>query len=115
MGVDPRLIPIMKADVEGVDPGATTDILSADITPSFPPSTFRIMVSVDAACKFLAAIYVTANTTTYSLYFNASADLVADCLYMFDMLVHSGDTVNFQLDSGEVVNLLRVQEIPTSI
>ena len=110
-----RLIPLVKADVEGVSPGATTDILSSDITPSFAPSTFRIMVSVDAACKFGAAIYVTANTTTYLLYFNGGTDLVADCLYMFDMLVHEGDTVNFQLDSGEDVNLLRVQEIPSSL
>jgi len=107
MGSDPFLIPISKADVEGVSPGASTDILASDITPIHPPSLFRIKISVDAVCKISAE--VTVGSTTYTVYFNANSDLVADALYMFDMLVHSGDSVNFQLDSSEDVNLLRVQ------
>ncbi len=113
MQPDPYLISIAKADVEGVSPGATTDILSADITPSKAPSLFRIMVQVDAVCKFYAMVEV--DSTTYTLAFNANADLAADSVYMFDMLVHSGDSVNFQIDSAEVVDILRVQEIPSSL
>jgi len=108
---DKRFIPIAKTDVESVSPGASTDILASDIEPSYPPSLFRIMVSVDAACLFSAEIYVAASETTYTVYFNSKSDLTADALYMFDMLVHSGDTVNFQIDSAETVHLLRVQEI----
>lgn len=108
-GKEPRLIPLAKADEEGVEPGANTDILSSDITPSFNPSLLRIMVALDAAAKFSAV--VTVSETEYSVAFNSGADLEAGCLYMFDLLVHSGDTVNFQIDSAETVSLLRVQEI----
>jgi len=108
-GQDPNLIPIAIADVEGVSPGATTDILSSDLTPRRPPSLFRIMISVDAACKFSAMVEV--DETTYTVYFNTDTDLTANALYIFDMLVHSGDSVNFQLDSAETIHLLRVQEI----
>lgn len=106
---DPNLIVLGKADVEGVSPGAATDILAADITPARSPSLLRIMISVDAACLFSAEVLV--GTTTYTVYFNSGQDLVANALYMFDTLVHSGDSVNFQIDSAETVHLLRVQEI----
>lgn len=108
-----RLIPLVKADVEGVEPGASTDILASNITPSFAPSLFRIMIAVDAVCAFSAV--VTVDSTDYTIYFNTKTDLAADCVYMFDMLVHSGDSVNFQIDSAEGVILLRVQEIPSSL
>lgn len=110
---DPHLIPRAKADVEGVSPGATTDILASDITPSTTPSLFRIMVQVNAVCKFRAI--VTVDETAYTLNFIANSDLAADAVYMFDMLVHSGDSINFQIDSAETVDILRVQEIPCSI
>ena len=113
MGSDPYLIPIGKADVEGVSPGATTNILTNDITPITPPSLFRIMIQLDAVAKFRAI--VTVDETAYTLNFNANSDLVAGAVYMFDMLVHSGDSVNFQIDSGEVVDILRVQEIKCSL
>ncbi len=109
---DPRLIPLAKVDVEGVSPGTTTDILTNDITPANLPSLFRIMVQVDAACKFSAMVEV--DSTTYTLTFNTNANLTAGALYMFDMLVHSGDSVNFQISSAETVDILRVQEIPSS-
>ena len=113
MGSDPYLIPIRKADVEGVSPGATTDILSADITPSKSPSLFRIMIQVDAVTKFRAIVEV--DDTDYTLNFNGNSDLTAGAVYMFDMLVHEGDSVNFQIDSAETVDILRVQEIKCSL
>jgi len=110
---DPNLIPIAKADVEGVEPGATTDILAADITPSKPPSTFRINYCIDAACKFSAI--VTVDSTAYTVTLNKGANVVAAGSYVEDLLVASGDSVNFQISSNETVTYLRVQEIPSSL
>ena len=110
---DPRLIPIAKADVEGVEPGATTDILASDITPTMAPSMLRIHVCVDAVTLFYAVI--TVSETARSIYFNGKSDLTADALHEFFLLIHTGDSVNFQIDSAEGVTFLRVQEIPTSI
>jgi len=36
---------------------------------------------------------------------------VANALYIFDMLVHSGDKVNFQYSVNATLLVLRVQEI----
>lgn len=110
---DPRLIPIAKVDVEGVEPGAATNILASGIAPSMPPSMLRIHVCVDAVTLFYAVI--TVGETTRSIYFNAKADLTADALHEFFLLIHTGDSVNFQIDSAEGITHLRVQEIPTSI
>jgi len=43
--------------------------------------------------------------------FNAGASLVANALYIFDMLVHSGDKVNFRYSVNATLLVLRVQEI----
>lgn len=110
---DPNLVSLAKVDIEGVEQTGSADILTSDITPSRAPSLFRIMIQVDAVCKFSAMVEV--GTTTHTLIFNGNSDLTAGALYMFDMLVHSGDSVNFQLDSSEKVDILRVQEIPSSI
>lgn len=110
---EPRLIPIEKASITSTEKVGAADFPSTAISPSFPPSLFRIMIVVDVACKFSAV--VTVSETAYVVDFNAATDLTANCLYMFDMLVHDGDTVQFEIDSTEDVVLFRVQEIPSSL
>jgi hypothetical protein len=91
-------------------PAANTNILGADITPTNSPTTFRTMVSISVAAKFSATITRAATTKTSK--FNGGADLVTDTLFIFDMLVHSGDSINFQFSAtGGTLNDLRVQEI----
>ena len=49
-------------------------------------------------------------TTDKTLKLNGGVALVANCAYLFDLLVHEGDTINFQTSvTGNVT--LRVQEI----
>jgi len=92
------------------DIDAGTSILATALTPKKPPSVFRIMVSLHTAAKFKAQI--TQGAVTKDLIFNADTNLVVDGLYIFDMLVASGDTINFEQDqANQVVNLLIVQEI----
>ena len=106
-----QFVPIEKAVIHNSAlPAANTNILGSDITPTNSPTTFRIMVSVSIAAKFNARITRSATTTT--TIFNGGANLVPDALFIFDILVHSGDSINFQFTAtGGTINELRIQEI----
>ena len=104
-----KALPLQKANVHNGNKNANTDFLTANITPSDYPVLFRVQVMLPSAGKFTAKIKV--GTTTLTSHFNGAANLVASCLYIFDLLVHSGDSVNFQSDQNQNGFLLRVQEI----
>jgi len=104
-----KALPLEKANVHNGNKDANTDFLAANITPSDYPVLFRCQVMLPAAGKFTVKIKV--GTTTLTSHFNGGANLAASCLYIFDLLVHSGDSVNFQSDQNQNGHLLRVQEI----
>jgi len=108
-----RLIPLEKANITNTEKTGVTNFFATDLSPSFAPSLFRIMIAVDVGCKLFGI--VTVSGSSYLIKFNNASDLNADVVYMFDMLVHVGDTINFQLDSTETLIVFRVQEIPTSL
>ena len=54
---------------------------------------------------------VTKESSQQQLMFNSAGNLVADAVYIFDVLVHSGDSVNFQHSANATLKVLRVQEI----
>lgn len=102
------MVPLEVAAQHEVAETGGADILASDITPTNTPCLFRIMVVLGTAGVFSAQLKNGGTTVVSKL--NAGNSLLADCAYMFDILVHSGDTVNFQTDaSGDVT--LRVQEI----
>ena len=102
------LAPLSVASQHGVAETADTDILASDITPTNTPCLFRVMVMLETVGVFSAILKSGAVSKTLKL--NTGTNLLASCAYMFDILVHSGDTVNFQTSvSGNVT--LRVQEI----
>lgn len=103
------LAPLEKANEHNTAEVADTDILAAALVPTNTPCLFRILVSFDTAGIFRAT--VTKGGDTQTVGFNSEANLVADALYMFDMLVHDGDTVNFQYSVNAQLLVLRVQEI----
>ena len=109
MTVDPRLIPITKASETNKAFTSGANVLTTALSPSFSPTLFRIMVATDTAALFKANVIVSSTERTVT--FNSGQDLVADAVYMFDLLVHSGDTVNFELDDSGNLILFRVQEI----
>jgi len=108
-GLKTQFTSIEKENQHNVSVTADTDILSSEITPTNTPCLFRIMVCLNTAGVFSAM--VTKADSTQQLKFNAASNLVADSVYMFDLLVHDGDTVNLQHSADATLKVLRVQEI----
>ena len=108
-GLKTQFTPIEKANEHNKSVTADTDILSRDLTPTNTPCLFRIMVCLDTAGVFSAM--VTKDDSEQQLKFNSAGNLVADAAYLFDILVHSVDSVNFQHSADATLKVLRVQEI----
>lgn len=104
-------VPIQKAFIHNQAlPSADNNWLGSDITPTNTPILFRMMVGVSIAGIFKVAI--TNGGDTQVLNFKESVSLVADSLYNFEILVHSGDTINFRFSTtGGTIRVLMVQEI----
>ena len=112
--VTKKALPIEKANVHNTNKNADTDFLAAALSPSDPPCLFRIQVALTAAAKFRATITKAANTQKVD--FNGGNNLSAAGLYQFDILVHDGDTINFQSDQAQnPVMVLRVQEVAWAV
>jgi len=107
--IDVRCIPLEKANEHNKSCTLNTDFLTTAITPSKTPSMLRIMVASQTAAKFKARVTKAANTQT--IIFNTDTNLTANVVYTFTMLVHSGDTINFQFDTTLTMSVFRVQEI----
>ena len=108
------LKPYEQANEQAAAVDANTDILATILTPVKTPCLFRIQVCSDTAAVFSARITRGANTQTVS--FNDATDLTADALYIFDLLVHDGDTINFWFDTDvNLLRVLRVQEIKAGV
>ena len=102
-----KLIPIEKVNQVGISETADTDILASNLLPTVAPCLFRVTVVLETAGVFSAILK---GATDKTLKLNGGVALVANCAYLFDFLVHSGDTINFQTSvTGNVT--LRVQEI----
>lgn len=121
-----KAIPLQKAHVHNEAASADTDILASNITPSSfidnagntvqVPCLFRIQVQTDTAAVFSAMVTnAEGGAGEMTLKFNAGADLAAGALYIFDMLVEEGDSVNFQFDDDVNVDKLIVQEIAWAV
>ena len=104
-----ELTPLEKANEHNATITADNDILARDITPSNPPCLFRVMVCLNTAGVFSAMITKAGSEQQFK--FNSASNLTADAGYMFDLLVHSGDSINFQHSAAATLKTLRVQEI----
>ena len=102
------LTPIVKADIHGTNPGALKDILGADLIPTYPPCLFRTMICIKSSSLF-AVIFKNGNISP--LFLNSGIELNAGCAYIFDILVHSEDKINFQVYNNTVIVELKVQEL----
>ena len=104
-----KAIPLEKANVHKGNKDANNDFLADPLTPSDYPVLFRVQVMLPSAGKFTAKI--SDGTDVLTSHFNGGSNLTASCLYIFDLLVHEGDEVNFQSDQNQNGHILRVQEI----
>lgn len=108
-----RLQPIERANEHNVAVTADTDILSAALTPLNYPCLFRVMLAFSVAGIFRATITKAGNTQT--VHFNSGNNLVAGAVYIFDLLIHEGGSVNFQYSIDTTLQVLRVQEIEAGV
>jgi len=104
-----QLTPLEKANEHNTAETADTDILASALSPTNTPCLFRVMVCVDTAGVFFATITKAGNTQVVE--FNGGANLTANALYIFDHLVHDGDTINYRHSVNTTLRVLRVQEI----
>jgi len=104
-----KALPLEKANQHKATKLANADFLTANLTPSDYPVLFRVQVMLPSAGKFTALI--SDGTDELTCHLNGGSNLVADSLYIFDVLVHEDDEVNFQSDQNQTGYLLRVQEI----
>jgi len=104
------LSPLARAEEHNVAlVGMPADILGADLAPINTPCLFRTQVAFDTAGVF--STVVTRGGDPVVTEFNHGVVLTVNSLFMFDMLVHSGDSVNFRYSLNAQMLVLRVQEI----
>lgn len=105
--------PIEKVYMQNeVQPAANTDILASDITPTNFPCIFRVQVMMSNAGNFFVTMDSGFSTMVGTLNVVSGPALIAGGLYIFDILVHDGDSINFQYSAtGGTVQILKVQEI----
>jgi hypothetical protein len=102
------LVGVAKVTLHNVSITGGTNILASDISPDAAPSLFRIFVAVDTAGVF--SVRISRGAVTVDVTLNSGGNLVAGAAYMFDVLVHSGDSVNFQYSVSGTLLVLRVEE-----
>jgi hypothetical protein len=110
-----QLTPIEKANIHNTAVLGSTNFLVADLTPTNSPTTFEIMVAMSTSGNLTAIITKAANAQTVTFNVTSGAALVAGGLYTFSMLVHAGDSVNFQYSVAGTIQVFRVQEIDASV
>lgn len=106
-----RLFPKDKGVIHHTAKDSGADFFASDISPTQTPCTFRSMVVVSVTTRLSATINHD-GSDEMTVHFNAGSDLTADCVYIFDLLVHQGDTVNYEVNDAIDVEIFRVQEIP---
>ena len=106
-------IPVEKVSLHDEHlPEKDEDWLYEDITPSIFPATFRIQVAVSIAGIFRAAIINDGKVQIVDFNVTSGPELIEDGLYVFELLVHRGDSINFQYsETGGNIKVLRVQEV----
>ncbi len=107
------LIPIELASLHDVSlPDSGDNWLETDIIPLVSPTTLRIEVAVSVSGVFSAAITNGENTQVVDFNVTSGPELIGDGVYVFELLVHKGDSINFRYSTDEgKIKILRVQEI----
>ncbi len=103
------LNPLARAEVHNAAVIAATDILGAALAPLNTPCLFRIAAGFDTSGIFSVTIIRAGNTQVQQ--FNGGVALNTNSLYMFSVLVHAGDTINFRYSVNATCQTLRCQEV----
>lgn len=95
-------------------PAVGNSLIGGAITPSNPPSGFRTEVGITSAGQLTAVIDRGANAQ--SMLLNVGNNLNSGCLYIFDVTVHSGDTMDLTYsDSSGIIQVIRIEEVSAMV
>ena len=104
------LLPISRAIVHNVAGYiAAADILGADLAPLNTPCLFRVTACFNAAGVLSVETIAGGNSQVQQLY--GGVALNNNSLYMFEHLVHAGDTINYRYSANATIMTFRVQEV----
>jgi len=101
---------IVKSTVQDMTlPAANSDFLTSAVVPTNPPALMLIEVAISVTGILSATIINGGNTQT--VFFNSGTALVANSLYIFGLILHSGDTMNIRYSvTGGVIQVLRIDQ-----
>jgi hypothetical protein len=105
--------PILKGSVFNTSVTANTNIFASDLSPTNSPTTFRIYACFDTSG--ILTVRRTKGGITVSEQLNGGNALVTNGAYMFDIIVESGETINFQYSVNATAIVLKVIEVPSVI
>ena len=91
---------------------AAADILAADIAPTDSPTSFRIEAAFSAGGILSMDLTQAGVTVNVQLYGGVALNINSG--YTFQVLINSGDTVNFQYSVNATILSFKVQEIPAA-
>jgi hypothetical protein len=109
--------PLIKGSIFNQSVTANTNIFSSNLTPSLAttnnPSYFRIFACFNASG--VLSVVKTRGTTTVTMQLNGGGALSPNCMYAFDIIVESGESVNLRYSVNATVLDLKVVEIASSV
>ncbi len=89
-----KMVMLEKGHGDAVAALAATDILGAALTPTNVPSKFVLEIMVTVAGT------LTITRGAVDLLMNSGNNLIATCLYKFDIQMATGDTFNFKMSNA---------------
>jgi len=109
--------PLIKGSIFNQSVTANTNIFSSDLTPSLAttsnPVYFRIFACFNASG--VLSVVKTKGTTTVTMQLNGGGALSANCIYAFDIIVESGESVNLRYSVNATAIDLKVVEIAPTV
>jgi hypothetical protein len=109
--------PLIKGSIFNQSVTANTNIFSSNLTPSLAttnnPSYFRIFACFNSSG--VLSVVKTKGSTTVIMQLNSGNALNANCLYAFDIIVESGESVNLQYSVNATALELKVVEIASTV
>jgi hypothetical protein len=108
-----KLTPILKGSIFNTSVAANTNVFSPDLSPTDPPTTFRIYACFDTGG--VLTVRRTKAGVTVGEQLNGGTALTVNAAYIFDIMVESGETINLQYSVNATALKLAVYEVPSVI
>ncbi len=116
-GQETTITPVMlSANIHNSTITPNIFILSNAIKPSKLVSLFRVQAAMTTPGILRVSTSDGANSgTVIATAFNQNFPLIANSLYIFDHIVHSGESVNYSYSTSSLVTNFHVQEMPGGV